>query len=207
MPVGHTHEDIDQFFGRLSNTLLTGSFKTPPAFLDLLNGSIKTTPVNAEFLHTPFEIKDWIAPCLNNVNGHSEPHYFLWQKGLNGAVMFSFKDRAEEEWILSKLSLLSAIPRGNPAFVKVDSEVLKKFGSTLDRMAAVLSQEEISEWRTWALASPQAKPAPFSLHQIPRVADRVARGKEEKEETYSKSIEELLERKPLKTKVTRKREQ
>jgi len=91
--------------------------------------------------------------------------------------------------------------------VKVDSEVLKKFGSTLDRMAAVLSQEEISEWRTWALASPQAKPAPLSLHQIPRVADRVARRKEEKEETYSKSIEELLERKPLKTKVTRKREQ
>ncbi len=95
LPVGHTHEDIDQFFSRISTQLNQTGAETLPGkiiiiiiiiihawksskFLDLeAQISASSTPsAKVKIVDSILDVRSWIMPCLEGFHGHSGPHCF-----------------------------------------------------------------------------------------------------------------------------------
>ena len=86
LPVGHTHEDIDQMFSRISvalNNVNTESVqdlctKIPLAYTPA--PVVEEAPVTANF-------RDWIQSHIVDIRGHSKPHTFKITAGDDGCVL------------------------------------------------------------------------------------------------------------------------
>lgn len=72
---GHTHEDIDQHFSKISHHLRKSNAMTLPQLQQAIVGSFTGT-INAEILGAVFDIKSWIGEYLNDIQNHSFPHQF-----------------------------------------------------------------------------------------------------------------------------------
>ena len=78
LPVGHTHEDIDQFFSRISEHLKKQNIQTMSKLVKLIpNAYTKqklTTTVT--LLNGIFDMKTWFEGHINTMSRHSVPHVF-----------------------------------------------------------------------------------------------------------------------------------
>ena len=87
--VGHTHEDIDQSFSFLSRYLRKHDALTMPGQYTLnvcidsscigieMDAALRATNQNVNnscTLNYVFDNKNWIAPHLNEIHGHTAPH-------------------------------------------------------------------------------------------------------------------------------------
>ncbi|XP_053381351.1 uncharacterized protein LOC123565970 [Mercenaria mercenaria] len=63
--VGHTHEDVDAAFSKISEKLRTTDAET-------LDDLIALLPKPEEILHM-FDVKNWLAPHIADIEKHSEP--------------------------------------------------------------------------------------------------------------------------------------
>ena len=126
LPVGHTHEDIDQFFSKISTHLskvgaetLLGMVTVTVAkyikfavnILDLFTVTSESFTPNSivACLNNLLDIKEWLAPCLNDVHGHTQPHCFKFMLKDSKAVMY-YKNWSSCEW------------REGPCLLKVSTE-------------------------------------------------------------------------------------
>ena len=198
--VGHTHKDIDQLFGRVAQKLYTTDSKTPREFLLNLTTAVKDQQITAEFLPTVFNFKDWIGPHLNDIDGHSTPHYFLFQKNDSNQVAFWHKDRCDDQWI-PKPNLLKSLPKGAPAISPIDLTVLNSFIKTSDRLQKILVPEEIAGWTSLATEMKGSRGKPFELDSIPRVDQRAQAVADQKQDQAIKRLGELLKPKSDKLQV------
>ena len=97
LPVGHTHEDIDQLFSKISETIRHNGCESLPGvynfveyqlatsfciLIDLLqkiNGCYKPNP-QSQLLDGVLDFKDWMKPFLGTVENHSKYHAFRFTK-------------------------------------------------------------------------------------------------------------------------------
>ena len=117
--VGHTHEDIDQFFSKMAQYLRYNSCHTLPGMLcqvavyttsytdvirtkhaDLQSSVAKcySDVPEANMVEYMFDVRSWIAPHLNKLEYHSHPHIFRFSKSLSGSVTMFYKDWTNSPW-------------------------------------------------------------------------------------------------------------
>ena len=114
--VGHTHEDIDQYFSKLSQYLKYNSAHTLPGtytywksgayvvcclliadFLSAIKNCYGTMG-DPTLLEHVFDIKAWLQPHLKKLHNHSHHHIFRFTRDARGVVVMHTKDWNESEW-------------------------------------------------------------------------------------------------------------
>ena len=80
LPVGHTHEDIEQFFSRISTFLKKQDVQSLQKLLTLIPKAYQKVVTTAEQLLSVFDIRKWFDGHLSEMNSHSYPHVFKFTK-------------------------------------------------------------------------------------------------------------------------------
>jgi hypothetical protein len=101
LPVGHTHEDIDQMFSRIAIQLRTHNAVDLEELKTVVTNAIVKFNVRPEFrsIHSVANLKDWLTPYLNDIHGHAgrEILHFQLLPSPDGA-MIKTKARCDLEW-------------------------------------------------------------------------------------------------------------
>jgi len=101
LPVGHTHEDIDQVFSKVSDNIRKNGCESIPgtitvhippytlcAVTDLLgriNQSCKPNPIS-KLIEGVWDFKAWLKPMQGEMENHSKYHVFRFTKTSSSKV-------------------------------------------------------------------------------------------------------------------------
>ena len=110
--VGHTHEDVDAAFSRISEKLR----KTDVSTLDDL---VNVLP-RSEHLSNVFDVKKWLDTSVADPEFHTEPHHYKWESSSQGVSLY-FKGNKGDQWESSEDNFLLSVPRGKPKPLKPDT--------------------------------------------------------------------------------------
>ena len=55
--------------------------------------------VGATSLEYFYNIRDWIAPCLEELKYHTDPHIFLFKLGSHGKAEMFYKHWSKDPWL------------------------------------------------------------------------------------------------------------
>ena len=98
LPVGHTHEDVDQMFSRFSLYLEKHDAVTPGELASALQASYTPMPQICEIMET-YDIKDLFQPHLEDIHGHTGPHHYRFRL-VGEEVEFKYKNwSTDKEWL------------------------------------------------------------------------------------------------------------
>ncbi|XP_070578115.1 uncharacterized protein [Ptychodera flava] len=97
LPVGHTHEDIDQLFSCISRHLKKTNIYT----MDDMDRAVMNSynvPVFVKHVEGVFDIKKWLLPhMVKNFKGQSKPLHFQF-KEFDGKVRMRYRHRSTSNW-------------------------------------------------------------------------------------------------------------
>ena len=97
--VGHTHEDIDQFFSCIARILNKFKVLTLSQLLQKIKQVNRKDPVEAEILDHLYNMRYWIDGFIPDLQGHLKSYQFKFEVEGEG-VRFSYKKRSTStEWI------------------------------------------------------------------------------------------------------------
>ncbi|XP_028517557.1 uncharacterized protein LOC114575939 [Exaiptasia diaphana] len=99
--VGHTHEDIDQMFSRISVALNKSKAVTRPQLEGVIQGAFTPSPTTV-FVENVYDVKSWIRPYIATFKNHSHPHAFRFKLNELGQVEMTYRDWANskaKEWL------------------------------------------------------------------------------------------------------------
>lgn len=170
LPVGHTHEDIDQLFSCVSrrlkhrnaltvqgkynhNNYLLSSFLH---FFSELSHAVQTSfspqPM-VVVLDSVIDAKGWMCEQTPPIHDHLKAHQFKFQCSESGDCRMFYKEWSTDTyWLpqtgLSFLPTNNTIPGQRPLFIRpyYDPENLKKLETTLRKIGAYLNKAGASEW-------------------------------------------------------------
>jgi hypothetical protein len=74
LPVGHTHEDIDQFFSKISQAYMKANIPTPHAFTEFLRTQFPD--IDIVWVTHVWDWQSWLNPFLHHLSYQSEPLAF-----------------------------------------------------------------------------------------------------------------------------------
>lgn len=153
--VGHTHEDIDQFFSCIARILNKFKVLTLLQLLQKIKQVNRKDPVEAETLDHLYNVRDWIDGFIPDLHGHLKSYQFKFEVGEEG-VRFSYKKRSTStEWISvdqSKFPIFEDLPTGQPRMVASSFEEMKVplFSRHLrESYSKWMPQDCIEEWEEW----------------------------------------------------------
>ena len=75
---GHTHEDIDARFSRVSKQLKHNHAKTIPELMKVIAGSLHDETVRPMIFSKLYDVRAWISPYLNEIHNHTLPHVYRY---------------------------------------------------------------------------------------------------------------------------------
>ncbi|KAI8489926.1 hypothetical protein Bbelb_322870 [Branchiostoma belcheri] len=84
---GHTHEDVDQLFSRISLHLQHNDATTLPELFQAIKTSYKPVP-ECRFMTSMWDFKTQIDQKISGISGHSRPHQYV-AKMIGGKVHLS----------------------------------------------------------------------------------------------------------------------
>eukprot|EP00873_Tetraselmis_striata_P009575 jgi/Tetstr1/429839/TSEL_019706.t1 len=115
LPVGHTHERVDQIFSRISLALSRSSAYTIEAFLDLVAKAFSPTPEIAE-LSFSLDFSEWLRPHFqDHIQDISKPHKFEFTRDDDAASGGSLRTALWSNTPLSEpVQILKSAPTGTP---------------------------------------------------------------------------------------------
>ncbi|XP_070548740.1 uncharacterized protein [Ptychodera flava] len=97
LPVGHTHEDVDQMFSRVSTALRKANSFTLPELMHNIHESY-TPSIKVEEVKYLFNVKEWLEPYMaGRFGGHSKPHNFRFRK-VNGRARMHYRLWSTDAW-------------------------------------------------------------------------------------------------------------
>lgn len=139
--VGHTHEDIDQFFSTISQTLRHREAVTYEELLHVLPNSNKINHL--------FDIKSWIEPYVVDIKQHSKPLVFKFRKDLinpNKVNMF-YKKGINKKWHYFQPGMFKTDMQGNILRPKGDPKLLSPNYIDLDLDAKQKKMKDV--WKKY----------------------------------------------------------
>ncbi|XP_070548820.1 uncharacterized protein [Ptychodera flava] len=99
LPVGHTHENVDQMFSKISSRLQISNAYTMDDLETTVIASY-TPPIkwrNITEKHL-FNIKEWLIPHMpGKMQGHSKQHNFRFHK-VNGTAYMQYRQWCTDPW-------------------------------------------------------------------------------------------------------------
>ncbi|XP_062608883.1 uncharacterized protein LOC134270664 [Saccostrea cucullata] len=107
--VGHTHEDIDASFSVIAEKLRKEDAETLPQLQKILNGGRRVQGF--------YDIKNWIAPCINQIQHHSKPLHFKFQSTENYGASVYYRENCQRAWKNLTTNVLSSLPKGQPSIL------------------------------------------------------------------------------------------
>ncbi|XP_070553722.1 uncharacterized protein [Ptychodera flava] len=97
LPVGHTHEDIDQMFSRVSTALKKTNSFTMQELMHNVHESY-TPAIKVQEVKYMFNVKEWLQPYMaGRFGGHSKPHNFRIRK-INGRARMHYRLWSTDAW-------------------------------------------------------------------------------------------------------------
>nr|XP_006821263.1 PREDICTED: uncharacterized protein LOC102800784 [Saccoglossus kowalevskii] len=99
LPVGHTHENVDQMFSKISARLQHNNTYTLNDLEDIVTASY-TPPIKPRSLSKQplFNIKEWLLPHMSGrMQGHSKPHNFRFHK-VQGKAYMQYRLWCTDPW-------------------------------------------------------------------------------------------------------------
>lgn len=160
--VGHTHEDIDQFFSCIARLLNKFKVLTLSQLIEKVNQVKRKDPVHAEILEHIFSIREWIDDFIPDLHGHLKSYQFKFVAEGEG-VQFSYKKRSSSpEWISvdqTKYLIFQELPTGHPEMVDSSFEDMKVPLFTRHLRSTYfkwMPEECTKEWEEWILKTQEA---------------------------------------------------
>jgi hypothetical protein len=158
LPVGHTHEDIDQTFSIISRKYFHDIIKSYSDFGTMV---VKALP-GAHLLNVGkvWDWKSWLLPFMLDLSGHSIPLVFHIHHSLDGEVLIqSFTQHPIQHQRDSGVELLKTIPPGAP--IRLQPTPLENRVKT-DTLAACKHFEEYQQLQQqWTIQFDRfSKPVP-----------------------------------------------
>ena len=148
---GHTHEDVDQLFSRISTHTAKHNVPTLSSLLNHIPQAYNKPNTTADRIQTVYNIKDWLFPCLNKIANHSQPHQFKITKKEGKAVLSTKKWSSNDEWqsTTGEEHILKCHPQGQPAPTKRQdiSLHLNNIRRDMPKYQTLLNGTEQEEWR------------------------------------------------------------
>ena len=142
MYVGHTHEDIDAGFSRISETLKQSEAETLP--------ELKAIIPDCHQLKGMYDIKSWLEPNINVICHHSKPlHFKFFVDSTLNSVKAAYKGSFDQPWISMDEPLLNGIPRGCPKFIYPNFDHINcdKMQKCVESWKILFSNEKVqSQW-------------------------------------------------------------
>ncbi|XP_035680730.1 uncharacterized protein LOC118418795 [Branchiostoma floridae] len=112
--VGHTHEDVDQFFSRVAEKLRKRDATTVEELVDVIEKSFPN--VEGEELDAVLDVKDYMGDVCNHLEQHSCPHQYRFTTGLDSKLIVEYKNfGVDEEWKLPRRDEVRLVERLPPA--------------------------------------------------------------------------------------------
>ena len=173
--VGHTHEDVDQLFSRISSGLAKRDAHTLPQLLEAIEKSATPKPAT-HHLRSMYDYRGKLIKSMGLVDGIMAPHHFKFEM-VNGEVIMSYKDWPDEREEYRTLNIdRHIIPLGSVSPVPVNDKIdpqLAKMEQDLQKWAdsGRLEDGEVRWWRTY-LGSCKS-----GTKQVPNVSKITSLGK------------------------------
>jgi hypothetical protein len=116
LPVGHTHEDVDQLFSRIGDEIRATGCESLPGkctlehstyfgghamhtdLLDLISRSSTPNPVTT-LVSCVWEVKELLQPYLEPLEGHSRYAVFRFTLNSEGKSELHYKKRSDKPWL------------------------------------------------------------------------------------------------------------
>ncbi|XP_071500356.1 uncharacterized protein [Diadema antillarum] len=147
---GHTHEDIDQLFSRISTHTSKHNIPTLSSLLSHIPKSYSKPNTTAERIHNIFNIRDWLQTHINRPSHHSHPHQFKITKVKGKAVIHTKKWSNSSEWQATTgcSHILSGHPSGIPQAVqrKLEELYITRLYRDMTKYRPYLTEPEHQEW-------------------------------------------------------------
>ncbi|XP_041478017.1 uncharacterized protein LOC121425955 [Lytechinus variegatus] len=148
---GHTHEDVDQLFSRVSVHTSKQNIPTLSSLMTNITQGYNKPNTTSERLTSIFNIRDWLQPNMHKVSHHSHPHQFRITKDENGkAVLHTKKWSNTSEWqcTTGENYIIKTHPEGVPHIVEpFTAELdLNNLRRDLPKYKPYLTQVEVTEW-------------------------------------------------------------
>ena len=148
--VGHTHEDIDQWFSTFSKKISHKDVWTPNKMLYYLSKMSDRAEINPKvvFVSSRHDFKGWLKDCIDPELAYYgrgiAPHEFLFCR-LNGKVQMKYKPWAQSETYLPDgedgIKVVTREPTATPLFDKFDGDKWgEKQEDILDACRVVIEQ-------------------------------------------------------------------
>ena len=150
--VGHTHEDVDQLFSRISSRIRRLNVPTLQDLLQQIPKAYLKHNTTAERLAAVFNVRDWLSPSIEVMQRHSKPHVFKITKDESGrAVLMTKMWSTSAEWQTPTGSpyLLSNHPDGQPDMVRPDFSAvdLLRLTRQIEKLSHFLPEAACDQWK------------------------------------------------------------
>lgn len=159
LPVGHTHEDIDQMFSRVSLGLSSANTETVRDLCTKLPTLFTPVPV-VEEVHGTANFRAWVEDHIMSLKGHAKPHSFKFSLGADQKLVIQSKHWSRRHnWLpeegmefLKVNSVLNDIP-GEPTMTPMVEYDLGELTRSIRRLAPLfLRPTAEQEWAEWIQA-------------------------------------------------------
>ncbi|XP_072019537.1 uncharacterized protein [Amphiura filiformis] len=181
LPVGHTHEDIDQFFSRIAQYLRKRNVQTIVKLLRLIKEAYKKLKTTTERLKNMFNIRDWLMPSIAPMRHHTQHHVFRFTLNEQGKAVMHTRQWANmtKEWTECDKTdninyIIQSHPEGIPdlvplCFIKPD---LATFEVDIKKMEKFpwMKSDHLKEWGDFLQEIKHQKENPvagvFPIHEL-----------------------------------------
>ena len=141
--MGHTHEDVDCAFSKISETLRRREAETLDDLLQLLP--------DTRMLKDLVNVKGWLAPAIEEVSGVSRPLHYKFKRVNQTAITF-YKGQHDKPWIQLESTMLRYMPDGKPeklepVFENIDCVAQMRQVNVLQHMFKKVST--LQKWKSF----------------------------------------------------------
>lgn len=121
--VGHTHEDIDAAFSKISDNLRRNDAETMVQLMSMLPSSQRTQGL--------YNIREWLEPNITPITGQTGPLHYKFSRDERNNVVGEYKGLKHRPWKKMPKPMLKQLPKGLPkviipSFKKYKFELLRK---------------------------------------------------------------------------------
>lgn len=150
LPVGHTHEEIDAFFGVYSKHLDLNDAYTMDEMQEAMKNCIQNVKVLPFLLDAVYNIKEWLAPHAEQLHDHTQPKCFKFVRNAAGKCQMFYRNYSHMPWE-GPVIILKSHPGGKPSLVRpvldrIDVEGLKR---DLNKFRDHYPEQAFSFWSEW----------------------------------------------------------